>query len=196
MSINPYTNREWAVIEGPSVEPVTVDEVKLYARIDGTEEDTLLSSFIIAARKSCEQYLGRALIKQKMALLLNEWPDKVIELPRPPLFSVDSIVTIGEDGTEITYDSSNYYVMNQTEPGKLIIKQSSANPYQIDRSYGGYKITFYAGYGTSASDVPNAIRDGLKAWVTHIYENRTVRMDEPPLESKILLDLYRVCRIG
>ena len=54
-------NRVFEVTTAPSVEPITVTELKTFARIDGSDEDTLLSGFIAGARQACEKY------KQKLA---------------------------------------------------------------------------------------------------------------------------------
>ena len=50
----------------PAAEPVTLAELKTFMRIDGSEDDALIESLIVAARELCESYTGRALITQEL----------------------------------------------------------------------------------------------------------------------------------
>ena len=90
-------NFTWKVTTKPSIEPITNDEVKLYARIDGSSEDDLIDGFIQAVREATEKFLGRALINQTITAVFDAWFSDLIELPRPPLVSVTELRTVGED---------------------------------------------------------------------------------------------------
>lgn len=52
------------IVTEPSIEPVTLSDVKAYAKIDGSDDDGLLNDLIMTARQSVEKYLKRALITQ------------------------------------------------------------------------------------------------------------------------------------
>lgn len=62
------------LITPPSVEPVTLAEAKLHARIEIDDDDTLVTSLIIAARRYCETVLRSALITQTWTLYLDGFP--------------------------------------------------------------------------------------------------------------------------
>lgn len=198
-----YGNKSWKVTTDPTVEPLTVANIKEYARIDGSYEDTLIEMFITAVRQATENYLGRALIQQSITLSMNNFSnyqqldflplyllsssgDAVIELPRPRLISVTEIRTLDEDGTETTYSSDYYYVRTVPEPGQVVIKNGYTPPINTDRYYGGYEIEFKAGYGTAASDVPANIRVGMMDIVKDVYENRVAVNDIPKLVQNII----------
>jgi len=185
-----YGNARWKVTTAPSVEPVTVPELKLFARIDHDDEDTILDNFIKAAREATEIYLRKALITQTITLYLDEWHSSSLELPRPPLLSVTSISLLDESGTETTYSSDNYYIDTSEDFGRIIIKQNATPPYNSDRYHAGYKIVYTAGYGQAASDVPESIRQCIMLWATSIYENRAFTKDPPP-EAVEMLSRYR-----
>lgn len=191
--IKPECNLSWEVTTKPSTEPVTASEVKLYARIDGSSEDTLIEGFITAVREATEKYLGRALITQTITASFNEWPESPIELPRPPLVSITEVRTVDESGSETTYSSDNYYARTKIEPGEFIIKFDKTEPQNEDRYFGGYEIEYVAGYG-SASDVPEAIKLGIMMWVSDIYENR-VPIAEPPGIVKTITAPYRIINV-
>lgn len=184
-------NRAWRVTVPPSVEPVTVDELKEFSRISYDDEDDLLEAFISAARHATEEYLGKALIEQTIEMSMDFWPSNKIKLPRPPLISVTKVATVDEDDTETTYDSNNYYVRTRSMPGEIVIKQSITPPINSDRDYGGFLIEFKAGYGDSASDVPAGIVNGIKIWAASIYAMRELDAKKPPPEARAFLDLYR-----
>lgn len=185
----------WTVYTAPAVEPISVSELKTFARIDGNEEDSLLSQFIVAARSAAEEYLKRALITQTIRATVDFWPETgTLEMPRPPLQSITQIFTRDESGTATVYSSSYYYTVTESIPGYIQIKKGSTVPTNYDRDKAGIVIDFLCGYGTRAQDVPEQIRQALYLWATSIYENRVVS-PEPPPEAKPLLDIFRVERV-
>src|SRR3954471_23227089 len=91
----------------PAIEPVTLQEAKDFARVDGLEDDGLIASLIVTARQLAELATRRALITQTWVLKADAFPrargnggwrfarrnapDDSIRLPLPPLQSVTSI---------------------------------------------------------------------------------------------------------
>lgn len=192
-SADPKAHRSWIVSTAPTVEPITVDDVKEFARIDGNVEDTLIEGFISAVREATELYLGRALIQQTIVMIMDWWPSRCVELPQPPLISISSVVTRDEDDAATTYSSDNYYAVVESIPGQLVLKQGVSAPSVTDRDIGAYKITYLAGYGEYSTDVPQQIKEAMKLWVTEVYENRAITTTPPP-QARPLLDLYRVIK--
>ena len=197
--LNKKGNRFWKVIIESSTYPITVNELKEFARIDGNEEDDFLLAIIQSITKLTETYLSRALITQTIKLIIDEWNFNEIELPMPPLISVTNVVTVDEDDIETIYDSTNYYVITESIPGRIIIKKDSTPPTNTERYSGGYRITYQAGYGIAES-VPKQIRLAMLQWSTMVYENRSMTandivQNEPPPEVKKILHSYRVMRI-
>ena len=185
-------NRSWKVTTQPTIEPVTVAELKIFARIDTTEEDTLLEGFVESARMAAEEYLGGAFISQTITTVLDFWPGIIIELPRPPLISVTGIYAVDEDDVETEYDSDNYYLNTTIEQGQIIIKRDSTVPINTSRDYGKFIIRSVHGYGTLAADVPRPFREGIKLWAGVIYATRTLDPKNPPPEARSKFDLYRL----
>ena len=60
------------VVTPPATEPVTLAEAKLHLRVDGSDEDALITRLISAAREQCEQELGRALADPTVDLVVYE----------------------------------------------------------------------------------------------------------------------------
>jgi uncharacterized phiE125 gp8 family phage protein len=187
--INP--NVCWKVTTAPTVEPITVVQLKEFARIDGNIEDDLLTNIIKVSRQMVEDYTNRALISQTIELSMDYWPNEVLELPRPPLISITSVQTLDESNVATTYDSGNYFTITNCDPGKLVIKNSVSFPYNSSRYYAGYKVTYTAGYGSTATYIPQQLKEACKLWATVIYENRTQSSDPTPL-VKGLLEPFKV----
>lgn len=187
-------NISFMIYTAPAVEPISVEEVKLFARIDGDDEDSLLSQFIVAARVAAENYLGRALITQTIRASVDFWPESgLLELPRPPLQSITQIATRDEDDVLTVYSDEYYYSVTEALPGYVKIKKGITPPENTDRENAGIIIDYVAGYGDRAEDVPEPIRQALMLWTSVIYESRVVASDPPP-EARAMLDLFRVER--
>lgn len=189
-----HGNLVWEVTEAPTTEPITVDEVKAWGKIDTTAEDTVIESLITAIRELAEAWLGRALIEQEITSTLDFWPKEIIKLPRPKLISVSSIVTLNEDDEETAYSSTNYFVRTDVQPGQIVIRNGCTPPINTNRYYGGYKIVHLNGYGDAAADVPQALRQGLIEWTLHALESRITDRD-PPDNAMPLLARYQIKKI-
>lgn len=184
------------LVTAPASEPVTTSEVKTFLRIDSSDEDTLLSNLITAARQSAESYTGRAFITQTWKMFLDGWPygkgewwDGVrqlpirelhglseLNIPLPPLQSITHVKTYDDDDTATTFSSSNYYVSSYSgdyaRNGRISLRTSATWP-TYERDSDGIEIQFVAGYGDSASDVPQQIKQAILQEVAYLYENRS-----------------------
>jgi uncharacterized phiE125 gp8 family phage protein len=171
------------LVTGPASEPVSLTEAKLHLRVDGSDEDTLISALIVAAREAAEAYTRRALVTQTWRYTCDQLATAVT-LPHQPLQSVTSIAIDGE-----TLASTAYEV--DTASGRVKPLAS----YAAD-DIGGIAITYVAGYG-AASDVPQTIRQAMLLMIGHWYEHREAVItgsisSELPLTAKALLAPYRV----
>lgn len=184
-------NRSWKVTTQPAIEPVTLAETKVFARITTTAEDDLIEGFISAARYAAEEYLGRAFISQTIATVLDFWPGQIVRLPKPPLISVDGIYIVDEDDAETEYDSDYYYLNTVSDPGQIIIKRDYTPPTNTARDYGRFLIRSKHGYGTERTDVPIPFREGIMLWAAVIYATRTLDPKKPPPEVRSKFDIYK-----
>lgn len=190
-----FDTSDWYIKTGPATEPVTLEEVKAFIKVDGSVEDSFLEQCILAARKAMEGHLGRSLITQTIVLRLNSWPENVLTLPRPPLISVVQVRTLDESDAATVYASSNYYLMTG-ERSQLVIKWGKTPPVNTDRSYGGYEVEYTAGYGAAAANVPEAIRQAILQWIAAIYETRVPDFSTVPQIVNATLGLpYKRIRI-
>lgn len=187
------------LITEPSTEPVTLAELKAQARVDTdiTDDDSMLTAYGVAARQQCEQILGRALITQTWARVIDCFPWTEIELGMPPVSAITSITYIDTAGATQTL-SSSAYVLDPTgeEPGFVLPAYGYTWPTTLDTA-GAVTVTFTCGYGAAAA-VPEPIKLWIKMRAATLYRFREaisggLAMQEVPnRHGDALLDRYRV----
>ncbi len=176
-----------ALVTAPSVEPVTLAEVKEHLRVDTTDEDTLIATLITAAVdyvSGRNGYTGRVLVQQTWDCYLDKFPENngKIELPLPPVQSVTSITYQDENGATQTLATSVYSVNTTSEPAQIVVKQDQEWP-DTYLAWDAVKIRFVAGYAPTndgsptdfASGVPAAIKAAIFLAVADLYENRAAQ---------------------
>lgn len=195
----------------PVEEPLELDEVKDYLKVDHDYDDALIAELITTARIMAEKELRRALLTQTWeysldgvpgsydgSYLPSDWPWSLIpagkgylELPLPPLQSVDSVSYYDLDNVSHTFSTSNYSVSTRSTPGKIYLNNGCVWPSEL-RSHESMVVKYIAGW-TYPGQIPAAIRMGLKRWVAYMYQNRG---DENiPIETRKLFEPYRVVRL-
>ncbi len=164
----------------PTSEPVTTDEAKLHLRLslDATDEDAVVDRCIAAARQWFEDRTGRALINQTWKYTIDNWyaSESVrrpgfIYLPRAPLSSVTSVYYTATDGSSTLWDSANYTVDTESEPGRLALAYSKSWPVTRE-VVNAISITYVAGYGATAASVPDGVKAALLLTIADLFENR------------------------
>ena len=175
------------VVIPPAIEPITATEAKLHTRIDNALEDNLVNLWIKSGREMAEGFQNRCYIERTLELTLDKFPSPLFSLALPPLISVESIKYYDEDNAEHTVDPDNYFVDTKSEPGRVSLKYGKEWPTTKLRALNGVVIQYKAGYGDSADDVPQSVKDALLVYVTYRYYNREAEGDSPPPQFHWLL---------
>lgn len=153
-------------------EPVTVSEVKEFLRIQTTAEDRLLESLIKVSRRNCENRVKRALVPTSYQLTIDVF-ENTINLPRPPLSTLSSLVVItytDTGGNIATCDSTNYTVDYMSEPGKVYLAYDADWPDDVRDVENAIKINYRSGYTTA--NIPDEIKTWIMMDVGDRFENR------------------------
>jgi len=179
--------RAYRLDTGPTVEPVTAEEVKTYARVAHAVEDYLISSWISAARKLAEDYQHRSYLTQTYKLVYDSFPESIIEFPRPPLVSVEQVAYYDYEDTETVFASTNYTVDTISEVGRLSLNYQVQWPTVTLRPINGVIIDFTSGYSSAAGAVPESVKNAIYLYCTHMYENRESENGTIPKEFYDLL---------
>ena len=161
------------VVVAPTVEPVTLAEVRTHLRIDpsDTSEDALISAQISAARDWAEQYTGRTLAAATLEVASDAFPadGSWIELPGGPVRSVTSVTYDNSAGSAITLSG---WVFDVTGTAPRIVT-AYAGTWPAARLYpGSVRVRYVAGYGDASNPLPPAIRAALLLLVGDLYAHR------------------------
>lgn len=160
----------------PASEPVSVADMKLYSRIDVSDDDGLISSLISVARERAEDLTARCLMPQQWIFSMDNFPTYHnvsaylgmhgyhhgrhsifknigldIILPRGPVLSVDSIQYKDQSGTTQVLSPTVYNVDLLSEPARITPVYNGSWPYAL---YDANSITirFTAGYQQSVTE--------------------------------------------
>ena len=183
----------YRLVTAPATEPLTLNEVKLFLRVDDTTEDDLITSLITAARGLVEGHTWMPLISQIWAMQFDkdELNLLVWNINKAPLISVSSITYYDSDNNIQTLAASSYEVDIYGSPARFRIKTM---PSVYDRM-NALQLNFVCGYANAAA-VPQPIKQALYMIIGHLYENRQdvitgTQVNEIPMASEYLLQPYR-----
>lgn len=166
-----------SLLEAPVGLPVALEDAKAHARVEVDEDDALIEGLIATATQHAEGYTQRALIRQQWELQLDAWPcsERWIEIPKPPLLSIDEIAYLDRNGDEQTWDAAQYRAISPQGPtcqkGRVVIKSGMRWPSVLNEPASIF-VRFTAGYGDYEPQVPEQILLAIKMLVAELYENR------------------------
>lgn len=182
------------LITAPSVEPLTLADAKLHLRVDGTDEDALITSLIVAARQYAEHLTERSLITQTWELAIDAFPGAEIQLPRPKAIAITSVKYDDVSGAEQTLSAPNYTLDNYQEPAWLLPAFNTAWP-ATQGNANAVRVRYTAGYGAAAADVPEGIKRWMLLRIGSLYAMREEVVPGRALQPQFvdrLLDPYRI----
>lgn len=179
-------------IDGPDAEPLTLQEAKAHLRVDHTDEDTLITAYIQAAREHVEAILNRSLVRTYWRLTLPEFPTNGINLPQGRTLAVLQIAYTAPDGsTGYLYGPSAAVSpepaispapaagadfredLSNEDGGRILPPWGDNWPNTRSDTPDAVRVDFLAGYGASASSVPEAIKAALRFHLGDLYEHRS-----------------------
>jgi uncharacterized phiE125 gp8 family phage protein len=127
--------------------PVTLAEVKRALKLDTTttDDDDEINEWLLSAVEDVENDSQRALMPQTWVLKMDEFPSYEIELRRPPILTVASVVYLDTDGDSTTLSTSLYDTDLTGEPGRILPAEGTCWP-STDCTPNAVTVTFTAGY--------------------------------------------------
>ena len=190
-------------------EPISIEEAKIFLRIDHNDEDELISTLIQAARLSIESYTSRSLLREKWLFTINSGfalsrSDQEylsgsiskgingIEFPRTPFVELVSASLIKKHNKE---EIKDFRIDESANIAKIHFQDNSKVKSCLD---GVIKLEFIAGY--CASELPAPLKQAILSMLAYLYENRPAVNDNfGMLMNNSVLTLikpYKIYRLG
>jgi len=162
-----------AITSEPNVEPLTVASLKTHLRIDTADEDSYLTTLITFVRRFLETELQRTFVNTTYTYTIGGFTDP-IKLPRPPVSSISGITYLDVDNSSTALSSSIFELVND----KVYLKYQQAFPATLTR-VNAVVVTYVAGFGATAADVPAEYIHLIKLICGSFYENREAHYQSP-----------------
>jgi hypothetical protein len=171
--------------------PISLSDMKVYLRVDGTADDDLIIAYINTAVEAIKQYTRRAIKTETFVFKADGFADangddrllqlgpgvhtgsrpyilgggETLDLPFPPLQSVTSVVTYDRGNNALTFSASLYGVDLQS--GRIYLNEGETWPSDL-RAQDAVEVTYVAGYGSAS--VPAPILQAIRLHVSGMYD--------------------------
>lgn len=196
----------YRIIHGPQSEPVSVAEVKAHTFVDHSADDADIAIKLAAARQLTERYLGRALMTQTLAVVLDRWPAvNHIRLPfAAPCQAIQGVIYRDSAENEVSWPETNWLKDLHSEPARVVLGCGKTWPSITLSPRNPVEVRYIAGWMTAA-DVPAAIKQAILLLVGHWYRNReavvvaersSIDAKALPMGYEALISAYRVDWFG
>lgn len=152
------------ILTPPALEPVSLAEAKLALRVDHGAEDDLIAGHIRAARETVEALTGLALITRTVRETLDAWrldEDGAQALAARPALLARAVRVDGEALPAGAYG---------LDPRRLSF---AAPPPAPTRALNGVEIDYDAGFGATAAETPEPLRQAILMLVAALFEGRS-----------------------
>jgi hypothetical protein len=209
------------LVTPPAAYPVSIAEVKaqLSLAADVADDDARIAGLIAGATTQVETFLGQALITRSYNGFLDHWPHRregshdggewpatigaaggpgwharSVEIPMPPLISVDAVTTYDDEDNPTVFDPSNYYTDTTSTFGRLVLRRDAWWP-PAWRAANAIEIAWTCGVGATLRPfVDEDIRAAILIAVGALNEQRgdMPAPDLLPTGAKALLSAKRV----
>ena len=190
-------------ITAPAVAPVSLIEVKEHLAITHDLDDAMLGRILDSAIASLDGHggrLGRAMIAQQWRYEFARFPYGAVELPMPPVISIDLVGYVDSTATDQVFDAASYYTLGigSTAGARVVPLAGASWPAVPSDAIGGF-VEFTAGYGAAPEDVPADLRHAIMALVGTAYFAResvfTIQATPTPVEEiGAAIDRHRLWR--
>lgn len=183
MTLRQYKMIEYILLSEPTIEPITLQEAKLYLKISDNSFDDRINLLIKTSRINCENITGRDITIKSYKALINGFSYSV-KLKKSKLQAIQNIKYY-KNKELVTLDSSRYYIYESNDYSSV-----QFNDYIItDNIKQAIRIEFTAGYVT----IPEVLKQGMLANIAFLFNNYG---DCDMIQKKLHLDLYRQYIIG
>lgn len=177
--------------------PVTITDALRHCRALESDAD-LVWNYLRAATLSVEDYTGRSLTTKTFRLMSSDWPEgRIFELRRTPLVSITHVKYYASgDAALTTMSAAAYRAHTGRTPGAVEFLPDT-DLEGLESRLDAAQITFVAGYGSAAYQIPHQLRLAVLMLTHHWFDERRPVSDakgavEIPFSLRHILRAFRV----
>lgn len=173
-------------------EPVSLEQARMHLRLDVAgdppvnEEDALVSTLIVAARRHAERVTGRTLVQASLSAYWDAWKPQ-IALPGSPVQSVTALKYVADDGVLTTLDPALYRTDLVSLPARITPAYGEDWPYARPVT-NAIQVDYVAG---PTSGVEDGIVAAMLIAIAHWFEQRSTAAELPAAVGELLAP-YRI----
>ena len=191
--------KTYQVITPASTYPVSLTEAKSHLKVDTTADDTYITSIIKAATQLSEEYTNRFFIDTE----IEQYASSFVELKtlfKSKVSAITNVKYYDNNNTLQVLSATVYDTQLNYEPSQIQLAENQSFP-SITKRNDAVRAKYTVGYGSSASDVPEIIKQAILLTIGNFYQNRNSVVigriaTELPMNVKWLLDTYKVQIVG
>jgi len=185
------------IVTGPSGTAITLAEAKAHLNLDFNEDDTLVTSYIEAATKSIEKYIGSPLRTETHKYHFAQW-EPVFILNDARIQSITFVKYFDTAGDEQTLTPTGNYVTDLVSlQRKILFLPSASLPTVSELLAFPISVTVVTGFASLPDDIKLAVKTLVATYYTH-RESETLTDGMPATLNSLfknLLNPYRVTLI-
>lgn len=182
----------WKIDSVSGSQPLSVAQAKTHLRVDHSDEDALIGSFITAAENLVELYTGRKLRRSVVEENISHF-SRCITL-RWPVYSLTEVAYI-PSGLE-TYSTTSIFQAYDTEQSREIFQKADTTFPTISSDAYPVRVTYTTGYADG--EVPDALLQAMYLFIGRMYENRADARELQqvstviPTTAEYMMNPYRI----
>ena len=167
------------ILEEDTSLPISLDEIKLFLKVDYNEEDELIKRALKTAIKQCEFLIGQTLIEKKYLYSIYNLNKKYVNLPYGSIKNIVSVKII--DNNNLEKEINNYFV--DTVANSIVFSNIFSNFYRLD-------IIYVA----SAIDISEDLKEAIFLHTLKIFEDK-LSYSPIPIFSLNVYKNYKIKRL-
>lgn len=152
-------------------EIVTASEFKSYARINYSDDDSMIDKMLVQARIWCENYISRDIVAKNRTYYLDE-TQGVFDLPFGPVASISSVTIDGVANTDYTtpgLDNETVDIDGAGDKVKVTYITAGLDDNLLQQAVLQLAATYYDNrhdyvVGKAVNEVPSSVKDILNSY--------------------------------
>ncbi len=174
---------------------ITTAEAKTHLKVDTTADDTLIGNLIAAAVQSAQIFTNRFFITTQITQYGDKWDDIKV-LFKSKVSTVQTVKYYDSDNSLQTLSTDIWLADTKHQPARRGLKPNKDFPQLADR-INAIEVQYKVGYGDTAADVPQGIKQACLLTIGNWYQNRQEVIvgriaTELPKSAQYLLEQYKV----